>query len=575
MPYTVSEFRHLLRALPLTLVTSIAIGQQLPMPPVPEVPGVPTAAQHAASLINPENIRAHVRFLASDLLEGRGPGKRGGELAADYIATEFALNGLQPAGDNGSFFQKVDLYAVHTDEAVTKFTLIPKSGPPMPLAYNTDFVVKDERGESSADIDAPIVFVGYGIDAPEYGWDDYKGADGRPLDLKGKVLLVIVNEPASNDPAFFKGPALTYYGRWTYKYEQAARLGAAGVLIIHRTDLASYPWAVVQNSQAVEKSYLKGDPLATLKAASWIQLETARRLMSAAGLDLDKEIEAAGKRGFHPVELPVRLQAHVASVVRPYTSANVIGKVAGADTNPATSETDAVIYTAHYDHLGIDPNAKEDGIYNGAADNGTGCGILIEMGRALAQAGTPPPHTVYFASVTAEEQGLLGSAYLGAHTPVPARDMALDLNFDELLPIGIPKSAEVSGSERTQFYPVVERTAQAFGLTIQPDQFPMAGSYYRSDHFSMARVGVPAFSIGEGTLFDGHDAAWGEAQVKDYTANHYHQPSDEYHESMDFRGDARMAQFGLMLGWQASAGSTTEWKQGDEFEQARRKTQGQ
>ena len=239
MPYTVSEFRHLLRALPLTLVTSIAIGQQLPMPPVPEVPGVPTAAQHAASLINPENIRAHVRFLASDLLEGRGPGKRGGELAADYIATEFALNGLQPAGDNGSFFQKVDLYAVHTDEAVTKFTLIPKSGPPMPLAYNTDFVVKDERGESSADIDAPIVFVGYGIDAPEYGWDDYKGADGRPLDLKGKVLLVIVNEPASNDPAFFKGPALTYYGRWTYKYEQAARLGAAGVVMIHRTDLAS------------------------------------------------------------------------------------------------------------------------------------------------------------------------------------------------------------------------------------------------------------------------------------------------------------------------------------------------
>ncbi|RRA49989.1 peptidase M28 [Acidipila sp. EB88] len=531
------------------------------MPAVPEVAGVPAAAQQAASLINPENLRAHVRFLASDLLEGRGPGKRGGELAAEYIATEFALNGLKPAGDNGTYFQKVDLYAVHTDEAATKFAFVPKTGEAMPLAYNTDFVTKDERGEASADIDAPIVFVGYGIDAPEYGWNDYKG-----VDVKGKILLVIVNEPASDDPAFFKGKTMTYYGRWTYKYEEAARLGAAGVLIIHRTDLASYPWAVVQNSQAIEKSYLKGDPAATLKAASWIQLETARKLMAASGLDLDKEIDAAGKRGFKPVELPVKLQAHIASVVRPYTSANVVAKVEGADTTPKQ----AVIYTGHYDHLGIDPNAKGDGIYNGAADNATGCAILLELGRAFAQSPTPPPHTVYFSSVTAEEQGLLGSAYLGMHTPVPAKDMALDLNYDELLPVGIPTSAEVSGSDRTQFYPVVEKTAQAFGLTIQPDQFPMAGSYYRSDHFSMARVGVPAFSIGEGTLFAGHDAAWGDAQVKDFTAHRYHQPADEYSPDMDFRGDARMAQFGLMLGWQASAGAPTEWKAGDEFEKARK-----
>ena len=560
----------------LLLAASAALAQQpSAMPSVPEVPGVPAAARHAASLINPENIRAHVRFLASDLLEGRGPGRRGAELAAEYIATEFSLNGLKPAGDNGSFFQKVDLYAVHTDEAATKFTFMPqksaKSDAPMPLIYNSDFVTKDERGETSADIDAPIVFVGYGIDAPEYGWNDYKGADGRILDVKGKVLLVVVNEPASDDPQFFKGKTMTYYGRWTYKYEQAARLGAAGVLLIHRTDLASYPWAVVQNSQAIEKSYLKGDPAATLKAASWIQLSTAAKLMQAAGLELDKEIDAAGKRGFKPVELPVRLQAHVSSIVRPYTSTNVVGKVVGADT----TEKQAVLYTAHYDHLGIDPNAKGDGIYNGAADNGTGCGILIELGRAYAQASTPPPHTVYFSSVTAEEQGLLGSAYLGLHTPVPAKDVVLDLNYDELLPIGIPQSTEVSGAERTQFYPTVEKTAQAFGLTIQPDQFPMSGSYYRSDHFSLARVGIPSFSIGEGTLFTGHDAQWGAEQMKNYTANHYHQPSDEYSADMDFRGDARMAQFGLMLGWQASAGAPTEWKPGDEFETARKRSLGQ
>ena len=536
------------------------------MPPVSTVAGVAAAAQQDAEAIDPEKIRAHVKFLSSDLLEGRGPGKRGGELAAQYIATEFALNGLKPAGDDGSFFQKVDLYAVHTDETATKFAFVPKSGAEMPLAYNTDYVTKDERGQTSADIDAPIVFVGYGIDAPEYGWNDYKG-----VDVKGKVLLVIVNEPPSNDEKFFKGKALTYYGRWTYKYEEAARLGAVGVLVIHRTDLASYPWAVVQNSQAVEKSYLKGDPSATLEAASWIQLGTAQKLMQAAGLNLDQEIEAAGKRGFKAVELPVRLRAHVVSQVRPYTSANVVGKVVGADASPE----DAVMYTAHYDHLGMDPNAKGDNIYNGAADNGTGCGILIEMGRAVAQGKTPPPHTMYFASVTAEEQGLLGSQYLGMHPPVPAKDIALDLNYDELLPIGIPTSTEVSGAERTQFYPVVEKTAKAFDLTIQPDQFPMAGGYYRSDHFSFARAGVPAFSIGEGTLFAGHDPAWGEAQMKDYTAHHYHQPSDEYHADMDFRGDARMAQFGLVLGWQASAGAPTGWKPGDEFEAARKRSMGE
>jgi Zn-dependent M28 family amino/carboxypeptidase len=555
----------------LSLATAPLLAQQAGMPAVPMVEGVPAAAHEAAALIKPQNIRAHVKFLASDLLEGRGPGTRGGQLAADYIATEFALNGLKPAGDNGTYFQNVNFYAVHTNEQATKFAVVDKDGKTMPLAYNTDYVTKDERGIAgadgvgTADIDAPIVFVGYGIDAPEYGWNDYKG-----IDVKGKVLLVIVNEPASDDPNFFKGAAMTYYGRWTYKYEEAARLGAAGVLIIHRTDLASYPWAVVQNSQAIEKSYVKGDPAATLKAASWIQTTTAAKLMQAAGLNLDTEIEAAGKRGFKPVELPLKLQAHVVSKVRPYSSANVVAKVDGVDS----AEKDAVFYTAHYDHLGIDPNAKGDGIYNGAADNGTGCGILLELGRAFAQSKTAPPHTVYFSSVTDEEQGLLGSQYLGMHPPVPAKDISLDLNFDMLLPIGVPTSTEVSGAERTQFYPVVEKTAKAFNLTIQPDQFPMAGHYYRSDHFSMARVGIPAFSIGEGTLFAGHDAAWGEAQEKDYTAHHYHQPSDEYHESMDFRGDARMAQFGLLLGWQASGGAPTGWKAGDEFETARKKSMG-
>ena len=546
------------------LSLSSAIAQQAS---VPAIAGVPEAARQAAASIDAEKIRAHVRFLADDLLEGRGPGTRGGDIAAKYIGTQFALYGLQPAGDNGTYFQKVPLYAVHTIEDQTKFSFVPESGAPIELTYGSDYVTKDQTGAASADIDAPIVFVGYGIDAPEYHWDDFAG-----VDVKGKVLLVIVNQPPSDDPAFFKGKTMTYYGRWTYKYEEASRRGAVGVLIIHRTDLASYPWDVVRNSQSVEKSYLQDDPTATLKAASWIQLDVAKKLFAAAGKNVDDEIVAAGKPGFHSFELPVRLKAHVASRVRHYESDNVIAKLPGTDTS---GPDQAVIYSAHYDHLGIDPDLKGDNIYNGAADNGTGCGILLELARAFADASAKPPHSIFFAAVTAEEQGLLGSQYLGMHPPVPAAQIALDLNYDMLMPLGVPLSAEVSGAERTTFYPVVEKTAKAFDLTLEPDKFPGAGHYYRSDHFSFARAGVPAFSVGQGTLFEGHDAAWGKAQAEDYVAHHYHQPSDEYHANMDFRGDAKMARFGLILGWQASSlPQTVGWQKGDEFEAARKKSQG-
>jgi Zn-dependent M28 family amino/carboxypeptidase len=550
----------LLRKAPLalTLLAATANAQ------VPTIPGVPTNVQQAADSIDAEKIRAHVKFLADDLLEGRGPGKRGAELAAKYIATQFAIEGLKPAGDNGTYFQKVPLYAVHTVEDQTTFTLEPKSGAPINLKYSEDVVTKDTTGETTADIDAPIVFVGYGIDAPEYHWNDYAG-----IDVKGKVLLVIVNEPPSTDPKFFKAEALTYYGRWTYKYEQAARLGAVGVLIVHRTDLASYPWDVVRNSQAIEKSYLQGDPAATLKAASWIQHPVADKLLASIHMTADQAIEAAGKPGFKAIELPVTLKAHIVSKVRRYESDNVIAVVPGTQSG----HDQAVIYSAHYDHLGIDPDAKGDGTYNGAADNGTGCGILLELARAWTE--VKPPHSIYFAAVTAEEQGLLGSQYLGMHPPIPASQISLDLNYDMLLPIGVPTAIGAAGSERTSFYPVVESTARAFGFTIQPDQQPMAGHYYRSDHFSFARVGIPAFSIEQGTLFEGQTPEWGKAQFADYVAHHYHQPSDEYHDSWNFRGNAKLAQFGFILGWEASSlPATVNWQPGDEFESARKKGGG-
>jgi Zn-dependent M28 family amino/carboxypeptidase len=548
----------------LLVATSAIHAQQAS---VSNIQGLPGGAKAAAASIDPEKIRTHVRFLSLDLLEGRGPGTRGAELGAEYIATQFALAGLKPAGENGSFFQPVPLFAVHTDEDKTRFAFVSAKDEPVNLTYGTQIVAKDETGQASAEIDAPIVFVGYGIHAPEYNWDDYAG-----VDLKGKIALVIVNEPPSDDEKFFKGKALTYYGRWTYKYEEASRRGAVGVLVIHRTDLASYGWEVVRNSQAIEKSYLQGDPLATLRAAAWIQHDVAQHLFTLAGLgDLDQAIDRAGKRGFHAVEIPVSLRGHVESRVRRYVSSNVVARVSGAAPGG-----NSVLYTAHYDHLGIDADAKGDNIYNGAADNGTGCGILLEMARAFAQSAVPPPHDVYFAAVTAEEQGLLGSEYLGLHPPVPARQIALDLNYDMLLPVGVPRSVNLGGAERIDFWPTVQTVAKAFDLQLLPDPTPMAGHYYRSDHFSLARVGIPAFSVDQGELFEGHDEAWGHAQAEDYVAHHYHQPSDEYHASWDFNGNAKLARFGFVLGWLAAEQARpVEWLPGDEFEAARKASEKQ
>jgi len=303
--------------------------------------------------INSENIRAHVKFLASDLLEGRGTGQRGGDIAAEYIAAQFALDGLQPAGDNGTYFQDVPMVGVKTLTETT-FKLAPANGETVALKNLDEFVTNNESQTETADIDAPIVFVGYGIKAPEYNWDDYKGAD-----LKGKVALLFVNEPISEDPRFFKGKALTYYGRWTYKFEETARRGTVATLVIHRTDLASYGWQVVRNSWVSERSYLQRDGTPKLQAASWIQLEVARKLVAMAGLDLDKLFEQAQSRDLKPIELPVRLQAHVASKLRPFVSRNVIAKLPGGDPK---RKDEAVLYTAHYDHLGIDPSKSGDNI---------------------------------------------------------------------------------------------------------------------------------------------------------------------------------------------------------------------
>ena len=525
---------------------------------------LPSAAFAAMETISPDHIRWHVRFLAHDLLEGRGTGQRGGDLAAEYIATQFAEYGLKPAGDNGSYLQKVPLVGI-TTLPETQFSMLSKQGAAMNLKPLDEYVAYDQTQQSQSDVDADIVFVGYGIEAPEYNWDDYKGAD-----VRGKVLLMLVNEPPSDDPKFFKGKALTYYGRWTYKYEEAARKGAVGVMLIHREDMASYPWEVVRNSNSGEKSALKLEGPA-LKVASWVQLDVAKKLAAGSGMDLDKMMAEARTREFHPVNLGAKLKAHMVSKVRNFESNNVLAILPGSSRN---LKDEAVIYTAHYDHFGIRPDMPGNNIFHGAADNATGCGILIELARAFSVAKERPARSIIFASVTAEEQGLLGSEYLGKHPPIPAGKIALDLNYDDVQPRGAPEEVEVSGAERTTFYPWVQAMAKEFRLAIRPDARPEAGHFYRSDHFSLARVGIPSFSINEGMKFKGHDEAWGLAQDKEYTQKRYHQPSDEYRPEMDFTGDSAMARFGFALGWEAASFTRLiGWQKGDEFEAARTKSQ--
>ena len=564
--------RKLLRIMSACLIPCLSFplwgagGGPAPAAPPRRTPSVrlPGSAFAALETISPEHIRWHVRFLSHDLLEGRGTGQRGGDLAAEYIATQFAEYGLQPAGDHGTYMQKVPLVGIATLPE-TQFSLVPRQGGAMKLKPLDEYVAYDQTQQAQSDVDAEIVFVGYGIEAPEYQWDDYKG-----VDVHGKVLLMLVNEPSSDDPRFFQGKALTYYGRWTYKYEEAARKGAVGVILVHQTQMASYPWEVVRNSNSGEKSFLKVSGPA-LKVASWIHLDVAARLASVSGMNLERMMTAAGSRDFHPVNMGARLKAHMVSRVRNFESNNVLAILPGSDRRVAD---EAVLYTAHYDHFGIRPDMPGDNIFNGANDNATGCGIVLEIARAFGTSAAKPQRSILFAAVTAEEQGLLGSEYLGKHPPIPAGRISLDLNYDDVKPLGAPEEVEVAGAERTSFYPVVEATAKEFRLAIRADALPEAGHFYRSDHFSMARVGVPAFSINEGLKFKGHAESWGMEQEKEYIEKYYHQPSDEYHPGMDFVGDSAMARFGFALGWEAaSLPKLIGWQPGDEFEAARSKSQ--
>jgi Zn-dependent M28 family amino/carboxypeptidase len=548
--------RFLMMSVLCLALAGASLASSIPRPAKKAAAGrQPDGMMTALRNVQSERIRADVKYLASDALEGRGTGTRGGDLAADYIAQQFKTAGVEPAGDNGSYFQKVPLVGVTTLPGTTVAVKTPKQT--IDLKMLDDIVVFNLDRHEVCDVNADVVFVGYGITAPEFSWDDYAGAN-----VKGKVLLMLVNEPPSDDPNYFGGKALTYYGRWTYKYEQAARMGAAGVILIHKTEMASYGWEVVRSSWSGERSGLAEDREPKLALASWVQLAQARAMLADAGQDLDTLIAAAQVKGFRAVPLPLTVSAHVVSAIRHFESNNVIGRVSGSDPE---LKKQAVIFTGHYDHLGIHPDQPGDKIYNGALDNATGTAMVIEMARAVAASPVKAKRSMYFAALTAEEQGLWGSAYLAKHPPVPLSDITLNVNYDSIKPLGIPREVEAEGYERTTFGAVLEKTAADFKLMVLAPEHPENGGYYRSDHFSFVKMGVPAFSIETGERFSGHPESWVKAN-SDAMDKSYHQPSDEYKEEYDYRSNAVLARFGIALGYRAAdQPELVQWKPGEQF----------
>lgn len=514
--------------------------------------------------ISGERIRAHVRFLSHDLLEGRGIGTRGEALTTEYLATQFALIGARPAGDNGTWFQTVPLVGVQTKPQAQLVAF--GRGRSLTLKWLDDIVGASLRQRPLEQFEAEAVFVGHGIQAPEYGWDDFKGAD-----VRGKILVLFTNEPASSDPKFFGGRALTYYGRWTYKFEQALRVGALGAVIIHTTPTAGYPWGVVRGSWGREQPQVKlasGEP--ALAFAGWISEPAGQRLLAMAGWSVTELLKAAESRDFKPVPLGLRFRGRLPARIRDIRTRNVAAMIPGADPE---AKAEAVIFSAHWDHLGVGEPVAGDSIYNGAVDNATGCGLLLEIARAWAALEQKPRRSALFLALTAEEGGLRGSEYYAQHPVVPTGKTAAALNFDAFQPLGLIRSVVVAGAERTTLYPAVEQVARRLGLQIKPDPRPEQGSYYRSDHFPLAKAGIPAFSVHQGGDFIGKDPGFAEQLFREFNSKHYHQPSDEYREEWDFAGLEQIARFGLLVGIQAAnLDRLPSWRPGDEFLPAREKS---
>jgi Zn-dependent M28 family amino/carboxypeptidase len=522
----------------------------------PLLMGVALWGQAPKPIVSEGALRAHLAFLSSDLLEGRGTGQRGGELAVAYLEAQARVLGLKP-GNGASFRQEVRISGIALNAAESALSF----GDLKPT-YSEDIVFGTGTSRAKVTVEAPLVFVGYGITAPEEGWDDYKGVDCR-----GKVLVMMVNDPqpTAEEPQRFAGKSLTYYGRWTYKLEEAERRGAAGVLLIHTTPSASYGWSVVQSSWTHERFQLahEGNPL-----QGWITDGFAHKLFAAAGQDLDQVRAAAERKDFKPVELGITARGTLVSVQREVVQANIAAVVPGTD--PKLKE-EVVIYSAHWDHLGLDENlqkAGKDGIYNGAVDNASGSAALLAMAQLAVH--TPAKRSQMFLWVCAEEQGLIGSSAYAAKPLWPLAKTAADLNLDSLNFVGATKDMGIQGSERTTLGATSLQVLKGMGLQAKQVEPDTAGGYFRSDHFCFAKVGVPAFSIEGGKAYV-QDPAGSEAKAKAYGAR-YHQVTDAFEPTWDLSGMVQQATFTWKLGQAvANAPAMPAWKAGDPFGRARSK----
>ena len=516
---------------------------------------------HAQGPITAKEIKQHIAVLANDSLTGRKPFTPGETKAIDYISGQLKKSGVAP-GNKGSYFQEVPMVEITSQPSATMVINGRKGS--INLSYLTDFVVSTRRELDSVQLkNSPIIFAGYGVVAPEYHWNDYAG-----LDVKGKTVIVLVNDPGfkSGEP-IFKGDTMTYYGRWTYKYEEAARQGAAAVIIVHQTGPASYGWSVVNNSFTGAKLYLQQSDkhLLRCKAEGWITEDAANKLFAAAGITGDIRAMAR-KRDFKAIPLNMTATFGIINKLKYSTSNNVIGVLKGS-TRPG----ECIIYTAHWDHLGVGkPDAKGDSIYNGAVDNADGVAAVLSEARAFAGMKVKPQRSIVFLAVTAEEQGLLGSEYYAAHPVYPLNKTVADLNMDALGDFGLTNDYAVTGRGQNELEKYVTFFAGQEGRKIVGDKNPGAGSYYRSDHFNFAKVGVPALDINTGAESTAHGEAWGKQQQEDYNDHRYHRQADNYADTMNADGMAQVANLLFKIG-KKMANETTfpGWKAGSEFKAVR------
>ena len=511
-------------------------------------------------------LEAAVRFLSSDLLEGRGPGTRADQLARLYLQTRLESMGYSAAFAGGSWQQPFDIVGIKSQ--------FPKSwsfqvrGQRVDLAWRDDYIAASGlQSDKVALTDAELVFVGYGIQAPEYQWDDFKG-----VDVAGRVLVMMNNDP-DWDPNLFAGKRRLYYGRWDYKYASAARHRAAGAIIIHTTASAGYPWQVVQSSWGGEQFELPAGSEARLRLKAWATEQATRRLLQAGGQDLDKLLAAARSRDFKPVPLGIRTSVAFTNTLSHVQTANVGGLLPGSD--PALG-AQVVVLSAHHDHFGIgEPDAGGDRIYHGAVDNASGCAQVLAIARALAALPQPPRRSILALFVAGEERGLLGSSYYAQHPSFPAGRIAADINIDGGNIFGRTRDATLISMGKSSLDELAARLAKGQGRVLKPDQFPDRGYYYRSDQFSFAKIGVPALFFADGTDFIGRPALWGRQQIEEWELRKYHQPADKLDDSWNFDGMIQDAQLDMLSAWLiAQADAMPTWKPGDEFEAARKQALG-